>query len=289
MHLAILRMLPGGGGRTVSLQMLRNSTCSSHAELLLTVWGCGKPIPHVPERQQNGMAISLRVGRSNSSLGKSRSLSRNQFLRSWAGTWTPGCLISKPFKSCVLYLSLDQGRSQRRTPKRDSPHKTGWVERMHPPRLGRFTPLEVPGACYFSRLRATKRRGEPAACLPGLRAGKTSLGQQWRKQGTWCMELALIWSIPSTLLSVRSRTYLSWLFPCPEAAPASPPSLRGCAGRGELPLIWRPVAGEAWPLADLLLPLYPTECVDSHANKAPWPCSLWEQPDSGQNICPGTA
>lgn len=69
MHLAILRMLPGGGGRTVSLQMLRNSTCSSHAELLLTVRGYGKPIPHMPERQQNEMAISHPPGAESGVVG----------------------------------------------------------------------------------------------------------------------------------------------------------------------------------------------------------------------------
>lgn len=42
------------------MQALRNlRTRSSNPELLLTAWGCGKSIPHVPERQQNGTVIPL--------------------------------------------------------------------------------------------------------------------------------------------------------------------------------------------------------------------------------------
>ena len=93
------------------------------------------------------------------------------------------------------------------------------------------------------------------ACLLWLRAGKVSWGRRWRKQGTLCMELALIWSTPRTALSVRSRPYLSWLLRCSAAAPAVPLSLHHWAGRGELFLISRPVAGKAWHFMGLFLPL----------------------------------
>lgn len=63
------------------------------------------------------------------------------------------------------------GEKPRKGPKRDSPHKTDWVEGMHPPHPGRCPPLEVPTACCFSRLRATKRKGEPACHLSALAAG----------------------------------------------------------------------------------------------------------------------
>lgn len=89
------------------------------------------------------------------------------------------------------------------------------------------------------------------------------------------MGLALICSVPRAAPSVRSRTYLSRLLPCAEAAPAGPPSLRSWTGRGEMPLIPGLVAGEAWHFVDLLLALGSVECLDSHAHKARRLCLLW--------------
>lgn len=123
---------------------------------------------------------------------------------------------------------------------------------MHPPRPGRCPPLEVPTAGCFSKLRATKRKGEPAASLLWLRGGKSILGLEVKKAGHSVCGASANLLHPSTLLSVRSRTYLSWLLPCSEAAPASPPCLHRWAGREEFPLICRPVAGEAWPFMDPL-------------------------------------
>lgn len=126
---------------------------------------------------------------------------------------------------------------------------------------------EVPATRCFSR------RGPSASCC-GCVVGKGFGGRRGGKQGTLCTELALIWSIPRTLLSVRSWAYLSWLLPCSEAAPAGPPSLGGWAGRRGFPLICRPGAGGAWPFVDLPLPLHPGEGSDSRANRAPGLCLL---------------
>lgn len=98
------------------------------------------------------------------------------------------------------------------------------------------------------------------------------------------MELALIWSIPRMLLSVRSRTYSSWLLPCSEAAPSGPPSVHCWAGRGEFPLICRPVAGEAWQFTDPLPAPPPRRVFGQPCKQSPLAMLALEQPDSRQSM-----
>ena len=122
--------------------------------------------------------------------------------------------------------------------------------------------------------RAKDHKEKYRAC--GLSAtgwGKRS-GLEMREAGTLCLELAIIGPIPRMALSVRSRPYLSWLLPYSEAAPAGPPPLPTWAGRGELSLICRRVAGEERRVEDLLLPLHPGECLDSPTMEAPGPHQL---------------
>lgn len=89
---------------------------------------------------------------------------------------------------------------------------------------------------------------------------------------------------PSTPLSVRSRTYLSWLILCSEATPESPPSLHHCAGREEFPLIWRLVAEKHGRPRTCSLPCTRASVWTATRTKPLGPMLALEQPDSRQNM-----